>query len=232
MRHRFAESPPSGRSPSSRSPSGRHFADAAQTAPPAAIQAAPQAAPRTPDISLLRSELERVQRAGQSRGTLKRTLGVLATVAAVVVLATTLFFPVLRISGASMAPSLLDGEIVVTVKTSDFEAGDIVSFKFNNKTLVKRVIATAGQWVDIDAEGNVFVDGVLLDEPYVDEKSFEECDIELPYQVPDGKVFVMGDHRATSVDSRSAAVGCVSQEQIVGKALLRIWPFDRFGPVE
>ena len=163
---------------------------------------------------------------------LKRTLSALVTVAAVAVLVTTLFFPVLRIYGTSMTPTLQSGEFVVALKTSNFKQGDVVAFKFDNKILVKRVIASAGQWVDIDSAGNVSVDGVPLDEPYIDEKSLGDCDISLPYQVPDGKVFVMGDHRSTSIDSRSTALGCVSQEQVVGKALLRVWPLDQFGPVK
>ena len=131
-----------------------------------------------------------------------------------------------------MSPTLQDGEVIFTVKTSDFEPGDVISFYYNNKILVKRVIARPGEWVDIDKDGNVFVNNVPLNEPYLADKAFGDCNIELPYQVPDGKFFVMGDHRSTSVDSRSTAVGCVAQEQIVGKILFRVWPLNCFGPVE
>ena len=131
-----------------------------------------------------------------------------------------------------MSPTLQDGEIIFSVKTSDFEPGDVISFYYNNKILVKRVIARPGEWVDIDKDGNVFVNNVPLNEPYLADKAFGDCNIELPYQVPDGKFFVMGDHRSTSVDSRSTAVGCVAQEQIVGKILFRVWPLNCFGPVE
>ena len=131
-----------------------------------------------------------------------------------------------------MSPSLQDGEVIFSVKTSDFEPGDVISFYYNNKILVKRVIARPGEWVDIDKDGNVFVNNVPLNEPYLADKAFGDCNIELPYQVPDGKFFVMGDHRSTSVDSRSTAVGCVAQEQIVGKILFRVWPLNCFGPVE
>lgn len=131
-----------------------------------------------------------------------------------------------------MSPTLQDGEVVFSVKTSDFEPGDVISFYYNNKILVKRVIARPGEWVDIDKDGNVFVNNVPLNEPYLADKAFGDCNIELPYQVPDGKFFVMGDHRSTSVDSRSTAVGCVAQEQIVGKILFRVWPLNCFGPVE
>lgn len=131
-----------------------------------------------------------------------------------------------------MSPTLQDGEVIFSVKTSDFEPGDVISFYYNNKILVKRVIARPGEWVDIDKDGNVFVNNVPLNEPYLADKAFGDCNIELPYQVPDGKFFVMGDHRSTSVDSRSTAVGCVAQEQIVGKILFRVWPLNCFGPVE
>lgn len=185
-----------------------------------------------PTIEELRSELRRVRYKSRYRSVLRSTIYTLITVAAIAVLVATLWLPVLQIYGNSMTPTLQDGEIIFTVKTSDLEPGDIISFYYNNKILVKRVIAGPGEWVNIDEAGNVYVNNVPLDEPYLDEKAFGDCDIELPYQVPDGKIFVMGDHRSTSVDSRSTAVGCVAQEQIVGKILFRVWPLNCFGPVE
>ena len=128
-----------------------------------------------------------------------------------------------------MAPTLDEGDIVISVKGSDFAPGDLVAFYMGNKILVKRCIAGTGQRVDIDADGNVYVDGELLDEPYLTEKALGDCDIELPYQVPDNRYFCMGDHRSTSVDSRSTTVGCVSDEQIVGKIVFRVWPLPGFG---
>ena len=184
-----------------------------------------------PGVQRLQRELDRVQYNKRYRGVIRSTIYVLLTVAAVAVLVATLLLPVLRIYGASMTPSLNEGDIVVSVKGMDFDRGDVVSFYYNNKILVKRVVAFEGEWVNIDENGNVYVNGTLLDEPYLTEKAFGECDIQLPYQVPEGRIFVLGDHRATSVDSRSTTVGCVFEEQIVGKIIYRVWPFADLGPV-
>lgn len=162
---------------------------------------------------------------------LRSTVFTLITVAAIAVLVATLWLPVLQIYGSSMTPTLADGDILFTVKTTDLEQGDIVSFYYNNKILVKRVIAGPGDWVNIDEFGNVYINSMLIDEPYLEDKSLGICDIELPYQVPDGQIFVMGDHRNTSVDSRSTSVGRVSQEQIVGKIIFLIWPLEQLGPM-
>ena len=156
----------------------------------------------------------------------------LITVAAAAVLVATLLLPVLRIYGTSMTPTLDNGQIVVSVKTGELEPGDVVAFYYNNKILIKRVICGSGDWVDIQQDGTVLVNGQVLDEPYLTEKALGTCDIELPYQVPDGRVFVMGDHRETSVDSRSTSVGCVAQEQIVGRIFFRVWPLNEFGFVD
>ena len=184
-----------------------------------------------PGLDSLRAELKRVRYRQRYRSTIRSTAYMLLIVAAVAVLVATLLLPVLRIYGASMTPSLYEGDIVVSVKKMDFQRGDIICFYYNNKILVKRVIAFEGEWVNMDEDGNVYVNGTLLDEPYLTEKAFGECDITLPYQVPDGRVFVMGDHRATSVDSRSSTVGCVFEEQVVGRIVYRVWPLDQFGPV-
>ena len=130
-----------------------------------------------------------------------------------------------------MSPTLYDGDIIATWKTTDFRQGDVVAFYYNNKILVKRVIAMSGEWVDMDEEGNVYVNDVLLDEPYLVERAIGECDIKLPYQVPENRIFVMGDHRSVSVDSRSTTVGCVAEEQLVGRLLFRVWPLKDIGPV-
>lgn len=187
--------------------------------------------PVNPGLDSLRAELQRVRYRKRYHSVIRSTIYILLTVAAAAVLVATLLLPVLRIYGASMTPSLYEGDIVVSVKAMNFNRGDIISFYYNNKILVKRVIAFEGEWVNIDEDGNVYVNGQLLDEPYIKEKALGECDLELPYQVPDGRVFVMGDHRATSVDSRSTTVGCVFEEQLVGRILCRVWPLSEFGPV-
>lgn len=184
-----------------------------------------------PTTGEMEEELNRVRYRRRYQSVLRSTIYTLITVAACAVLVATLWLPVLQIYGTSMTPTLVDGEILFTVKTSDFAPGDIIAFYYNNKILVKRVIARSGEWVNIDEDGNVYIDNQLLEEPYLTEKAFGDCNLQLPYQVPDGKVFVMGDHRSTSVDSRNTAVGCVAQEEIVGKIVFRIWPLYRLGTV-
>ncbi len=183
-------------------------------------------------IRQLEAERTRLQYRKRYYRILRSTLGTLITVAAVAVLVATLWMPVLKIYGASMSPTLTDGEIILSRKTSKFVPGDIVAFYYNNKILVKRVIGQEGDWIDIDKEGTVYVNQIELKEPYLTEKALGECDMELPYQVPDGRIFVMGDHRSVSVDSRSTAIGCIAQEQIVGKITFRIWPLKRLGTLE
>ena len=188
--------------------------------------------PERPSTQQLEAELNRVKYRSRYRSVFRSTVYTLITVAAVSILVATLWLPVLQIYGSSMTPTLQDGEIIFSVKTSEFEPGEIVAFYYNNKILVKRVICGPGDWIDIDEDGTVYVNEVRLEEPYLTEKALGDCNIDLPFQVPDGKVFVMGDHRSTSVDSRNTAVGCVAQEQIVGKIIFRIWPLNRLGDVD
>ena len=163
---------------------------------------------------------------------LRSTVASLLVVAAAAVIISMLFLPVLRVTGTSMTPTLHDDELVVCRKRGSFQKGDIVAFYYNNKILLKRVIATAGDVVDIKEDGTVIVNGKTLNEPYVDGKALGECDIELPYQVPDERIFVMGDHRSTSVDSRTKRIGCIAEEAVLGKVSLRIYPFKRIGTVD
>ena len=179
-----------------------------------------------PDVELLKKELDRVNYKTKYRSVLKSTIFMLVVVAAIAVLVATTWLPVLQIYGSSMTPTLNEGEVVVSVKGSSFKQGDLIAFYYGNKILVKRCIATPGQWVDIDEDGNVYVDGNRLNEPYVKEKAFGDCDIKLPYQVPEDRYFCMGDHRETSVDSRNSSVGCISKEQIIGRIFFRIWPLN------
>ena len=163
---------------------------------------------------------------------LRSTAFSLVVVAAVSVLIAMLLLPVLQISGTSMTESLQDKDIVVALNSSKYQTGDIIAFYYNNNILVKRVIAASGDWVNIDKDGNVYVNEELLDEPYISEKALGDCNITLPYQVPDERCFVMGDHRATSIDSRNTAVGCVSNDMVIGKILFRAWPLSGFGIVK
>lgn len=184
-----------------------------------------------PPLEILEAELKRETHRRRYYRVFWSTTCTLIVVAAAAVLVATLWMPVLQIYGNSMTPTLQDGDIIFTVKTAEPDPGDIIAFYYNNKILVKRVIGKSGDWVDISADGTVYINEVCLDEPYLSEKALGECDLTFPYQVPDGKVFVLGDHRSTSVDSRSTVVGCVAQEQIVGKILFRVWPLSRLGAV-
>ena len=188
--------------------------------------------PVLPTVQQLEAELKREKYRGRYWKMLRGTVAVLVVVAATAVLISNLLLPILRIYGSSMTPTLVNGNIVAAVRNGTYQRGDIIAFYYNNKILVKRVIGMPGEWVDIDENGNVTIDGEPLEEPYLTEKALGECDIELPYQVPEGRYFVMGDHRSVSSDSRSSQVGCVSEEQIVGKLLFRLWPLDEIGPIE
>ncbi|MBR6562398.1 MAG: signal peptidase I [Clostridia bacterium] len=185
-----------------------------------------------PSVDAMKSELDRIRYRKRYATVIKHTVYALVAVAAAAVLVATLWLPVLRIQGGSMNPTLFDKDIVVSAKSGDCARGDVIAFYYNNKILVKRVIALPGDWIDIDGDGFVYVNNVRLDEPYVSERALGDCDIELPYQIPAAKYFVMGDHRSTSVDSRNTALGCVSEEQIVGRILFRVWPTKSIGSID
>ena len=155
---------------------------------------------------------------------LRGTVSVLTYMAAVAALIATLVLPVLQIEGSSMEPTLTSGDIVLLTKTSTFGRGDICGFSWNNKILIKRVIGIPGDWIEIDTDGTVYLNGEKLDEPYAEQISFGECDLEFPFQVPQEQYFVLGDMRESSIDSRNTLVGCVENEQIIGKIFFRVWP--------
>ena len=178
-----------------------------------------------PKIEVLEQELERVRSRNRSFQLIKSTVSVIIVAAAAAVLLATLMFPVLRIYGTSMTPTLNEGDIVVSVKGTNLKRGDVIVFYYNNKILCKRLIGKPGDWIDIDKNGNVSVNNVQLDETYLPEKALGDCNIELPYQVPENRYFVMGDHRSVSVDSRNTQIGCISEEQIVGRIIFSILPF-------
>ena len=181
-----------------------------------------------PTIDLLEGELTRTRYNRRYRRTLRTTIFSLLLVAAVAVIIAVLLLPVLQISSGSMENTLVDGDMVISLNNGKYKTGDIIGFYYNNVVLIKRVIATSGDWVDIAEDGTVTVNGVVLDEPYVEEKALGECNIKLPYQVPQGKCFVLGDNRTESVDSRNTAVGCISNDVVLGKLLARIWPLKSF----
>ena len=185
-----------------------------------------------PSTDELQQAYDKVSYLDRLRSSIISTTNILIVVAALAILVAMLFLPVLRIYGQSMSSTLHSGDLVVSVKNSSFKTGDVIAFYYNNNILVKRVIATSGQWVDIDLQGNVSVDHDQIDEPYLDEKSFGEPDIDFPYQVPDERVFVLGDNRAVSVDSRNSSIGCITSEQVVGKIVFRIWPLNRIGSIQ
>ena len=182
-----------------------------------------------PSLTEIQTERKRIRKKDYYRQALRGTVSVLVVVAAVAVLIATLFLPILQISGDSMSPTLEHDEIVVLLKTKSFERGDLIGFYYQGKILLKRVIALPEDEVAIDANGNVYVNGELLEEPYVTEKGLGDCNMEFPYTVPGTSYFVLGDQRSNSVDSRNTAIGAVSQEDVIGKVFIRVWPFKKIG---
>lgn len=180
-----------------------------------------------PTKKQVETERKRYRRQKAYNKALSGTVYVLTIVAAVAVLIATLVLPVLQIEGTSMEPTLYNGDIVLLMKTNRFDRGDLCGFTWNNKLLVKRVVGLPGDWIEIDTDGTVYLNGDKLDEPYVEQKALGECDLEFPYQVPQEQYFVIGDMRESSIDSRNTVIGCIPKDQIVGKVFFRVWPFSR-----
>ena len=180
-----------------------------------------------PTKKQIETERKRYRRQKAYNKALSGTVYVLTIVAAVAVLIATLVLPVLQIEGTSMEPTLYNGDIVLLMKTNRFDRGDLCGFTWNNKLLIKRVIGVPGDWIEIDTDGTVYLNGEKLDEPYVEQKALGECDLEFPYQVPQEQYFVIGDMRESSIDSRNTVIGCIPKDQIVGKVFFRVWPFSR-----
>lgn len=185
-----------------------------------------------PSQAVLEEELAKERSRNKFLQALRSTINSLIVVAAVAVIIAMLVLPVIQIQGTSMSDTLQDRDIVVALRGSGYKTGDVIAFYYNNNILIKRVIASTGQWVDITEDGTVYVDNVRLDEPYISEPARGDCNIQLPYQVPDGKIFVMGDHRATSLDSRNTSLGCISEDMVVGRLLVRVWPIPAIGPIQ
>ena len=183
-------------------------------------------------IKELRQELRRVKYNNKFAATLFNTVGTLVVVAAAAILVANLWLPILKVTGTSMSPTLQEGQVLMASKGHDFKTGDVIAFYYNNKILVKRVIAMPGDWVNISEDGTVYVNDIAIDEPYLNEKALGDCNIELPYQVPESKIFVMGDNRSVSLDSRNTAIGCVSEEQVVGRITFAIWPLSKIGKID
>lgn len=183
-------------------------------------------------IKELRQELRRVKYNNKFAATLFNTIGTLVVVAAAAILVANLWLPILKVTGTSMSPTLQEGQVLMASKGHDFKTGDVIAFYYNNKILVKRVIAMPGDWVNISDDGTVYVNDIAIDEPYLKEKALGDCNIELPYQVPESKIFVMGDNRSVSLDSRNTAIGCVSEEQVVGRITFAIWPLSKIGKID
>lgn len=184
-----------------------------------------------PPIEFIREELEREEARYSFRKTLWNIAAVLIVAAAVTALIATRLFILIQINGNSMEPTMAEGEVIFIHQTKEVEVGDIIGFYYGGRILLKRAIGSEGDQINIDVDGNVYVNGKMLEESYLAEKSQGKCDLDFPFEVPEGMFFVLGDNRSVSVDSRIRSIGCVDRDQIVGKAVFRAWPIDRMGSI-
>lgn len=185
-----------------------------------------------PSIEELEDELARERKRRAQSKVLRIIIGILFAVIAAAVAVVILVLPIYEISGSAMAHTLNNGDIVAAIKTNVFYNGDIIAYNFDDDIQIKRVIGRSGDKIDIDSSGHIFVNGAQLDEPYVEEFDLGDCDIEFPFDVPLDQNFVVGDHRDVSVDSRNTAVGCIKDEDVIGKIVFRIWPINAIGTVK
>lgn len=187
--------------------------------------------PKLPELGQLQVELELENRKWEARKALRSIVFVLLVVTAAAVVVAVLMFPILQVKRSSMGNTLQNGDVIVTMNTSNYQAGDVIAFYYNNTLMIKRIVAVSGDTVRINKKGDVSVNGKTLTEPYVTEKVRGDCTVEFPYEVPEGKFFVLNDQRDSAIDSRNATLGCVGGDQIVGKVLVRVWPFEAIGPL-
>ncbi len=180
-----------------------------------------------PTLEQLNAELKRTRYNRRYGAALRGTFLILALIAVSAIVASFVFLSVIRIQGSSMSPTLQSGDIVVALKSGTVQKGDLAAFYFNDRLLVKRAIANAGDEISILPNGTVSLNGAALNESYVAAPALGDCDIAFPYTVPPERLFVMGDERLLSLDSRHSAIGCVAPEQLVGRVFLRIWPLDQ-----
>lgn len=180
----------------------------------------------SPTKKEIKDELNRINYKARYGTLLKSTLYTIIIIAAISAIISTLVMPVLQISGNAMEPKYKNGDIVVSIKTKNLKSGDIVAFYHGNKILVKRVIATSGDWVNIDKTGVVYVNGQKLEEKYLTVKGLGETDIKYPYQVPNESYFVLSDDRTNNIDSRLEEIGSVKQDDLIGKVLFKVWPLS------
>ena len=187
--------------------------------------------PTNLSISALEEEIKREKYKSKYTKILKSTIYALIIIASISALIGTLIMPVLEVNNTTMKPLLENNEIVLSLKTKKLKQGDIIAFYQGNKILIKRVVAVPGNYISIDEEGNIYVDGEVLNEPYVTNKQKGETNIEFPYQVPESEYFVLSDERDKTNDSRNEDIGLIKKDNVIGKVIFRVWPLKKLGAI-